>query len=183
MKTKILTSLITATLFTGAFAPCVMAEDKALTPIESAAADGRFIESTAQGNWAEIKASELAKSRTKRENVKDFATAMVNDHKEMDKQLTALADKLNVKLPKDITGEQQTTFDLLKNANDADFDRMYMDTMVVDHRKLVALFDDTAKSTKHGDMKKFIDANLPHLQGHLAKAEELAKSLGSVAVK
>jgi putative membrane protein len=184
MKTNILTSLIAVTLLTGATAPVILAvEPAAPATVTDAAADGRFIETSALFGWGEIKYSGLAKDRTKREDVKGFATAMVNDHKEMDKQLITLADKLNVQLPKDITAEQDAIYTQLKNANDGDFDRMYMDTIVLDHRKAVTAFEDASKNTKHADVKAFADANLPHMKTHLVKAEELAKLLGSIAAK
>jgi putative membrane protein len=59
---------------------------------------------------------------------------------------------------------------------------MYMDTMVADHKKAIALYDAFSKATKHADLKAYADANLPHLRTHLQKAEELARAVGSIAV-
>ena len=65
---------------------------------------------------------------------------MLKDHKEMNRQLKEIADKVKVKLPDDLTAEQKDVLAKLKDASDADFDRMYMDTMVADHKKAIAAF-------------------------------------------
>jgi putative membrane protein len=183
MKTKLLL-LTGVSLIATPFiltSPVTAAEPlAAVAPKGDAADDGLFLASAAYAGTGEIKFSDYAEGRTKREPVKTFATAMVNDHKEMAKQLQTVADKVKVKLPDDLTAEQQTTFEKLKKANDADFDRMYMDTMVSDHRMAVAVFEKAASSSQHPDVKAFATANLPHLKTHLQKAEEIAKSLGSV---
>jgi putative membrane protein len=176
MKLQFLLSVATSFLF-GLMPNSVQAADA------DAAADGKFLHSAAYSGNGEIKYSDYAENRTKRAEVKNFATAMKKDHKEMEKQLKEVADRVNVKLPSDLTPEQKGILAKLKDANDADFDRMYMDTMVADHKTAVAVFKDAGMKTKNPEVKKFAEANLPHLEGHLKIAEELAKKLGSVDAK
>jgi putative membrane protein len=183
MKFPLLLSITTSLCFTLMPSPGQAADPAAPATTADAAADGQFLHSVAYTNNGELKFSDYAEGRSKRQEVKNFATAMVKDHKEMGKQLKAVADKVNVKLPDDLLAEQKDIHAKLKGANDADFDRMYMDTMVADHKKAVAAFGTAVKNSKHPEVKKFAEANLPHLQGHLKMAEELAKKLGSVDAK
>jgi putative membrane protein len=184
MKTNILTTIISATWLAGITVPMAPAAEPAPAgSIENAAADGRFMAEVVQSNRLVMKASELAVERTKRDDLKAFATEIRDEHAEMDKHLEALGDKLNVKLPKAMADAQQTTFDVLQKTTDAEFDRTYMDTMVSQHRKLVTLFEETSKATKHPDVKAFVDLKLPRLQAHQEKARELAKLVSSLAAK
>jgi putative membrane protein len=183
MKTPVLTSLIAAVTLVALPATVVYAVDPAPATVNDAAADGRFMENATQGNLAEIKFSELAKDRTKRAEVKDLATKLSDDHTGMQKNLKSLADGMNIKLTDKITAEQQAAFDLLKQANDADFDRMFLDTAIASHKKSLALYEAFSKATKHAGLKAYADTHLPHIRMHLEKAEELAKTVKAVAAK
>jgi putative membrane protein len=181
MKTSVLTSLIAAATLVALPATIVCAVEPAPVTQNDAAADGRFMENATQSNLAEIKFSELAKDRTKRADVKDLATKLSEDHTGMQKNLKSLADGMNIKLTDKITAEQQAAFDLLKQANAADFDRMFVDTAVASHKKGIALYEAFSNSTKHAGLKAYADTHLPHLKMHLQKAEELAKTIKAVA--
>ncbi len=183
MKTYLMIPTLTVTLLAGALSPSALAAEPAPASVAEAAADGAFIQSATQANWSEIKLSALVRERTKRDDIKVFAASMSADHKDLDRQLTSLANQFKMELPKETTAEQQTTFALVKNAEDADVDRLYMDNAVTAHRKLVALYDATSKGTKNPSIKEFADRHLPHLQVHLQRAEELARTVGSIAVK
>ncbi len=182
MKVPILLSVITS-ISLGLLSSPGYAADAASPAIAEAAADGKFLHSAAYGGTGGIQYSDVAESRTKREEVKNFAIAMGKDHKEMAKQLSTVGGRVNVKLPSDLTVEQKDTLAKLKDASDADFDRMYMDTMVADHKKAIAIFEDAAKNSTNPEVKTFATVNLPHLQGHLNTAELLAKKLGSIDAK
>lgn len=182
-KTSLLTTILATALFVSAPIALQAAEKAVPSTADNAAGDGIFLHSAAYAGNGEIKFSDLAESRTKRGPVKDFATAMLKDHKEMNRQLKEIADKVKVKLPDDLTAEQKDVLAKLKDASDADFDRMYMDTMVADHKKAIAAFERAATESTHADVKAFATANLAHLKGHLTKAEQVAKSLGSVDAK
>src|SRR5262245_61528498 len=99
MKTRILITSISAALLTFGVVPAIFAEDpvkKEFTE-NDAAADGRFMDAVTRGNLAEIKAGEIAKEKTSRADLKDFAKMMVKDHTDVQKNLKAIADKMNIK--------------------------------------------------------------------------------------
>jgi len=147
------------------------------------AADTRFMENATQANWTEVKLGELAIKRTTRADVKNYAETVVQHHKNAQQSLKNIMDKVNTDLPKDITVEQQASIDDLKRTDDANFDRMFVKRMVVDHEKAVALYESFMSSTKSPELKDYARLTLDHLKFHLEKAQELSKAIGGVAAK
>jgi putative membrane protein len=188
MKRNLLTSLIAIAFI--AAAPVIWAEptDAApaektaiLSPQEDAAKDGKFLDKAARGGLAEIKFSQEVDGRVKRDDVRDFAKMMIADHKDVNKNLTALADKMSIKLPTELFTDAQVALDKLKAAANEHIDKMYIDVMVQDHRKAVELFEERATNSQNADIKAFATATLPGLRQHLVKAEELQKSFPAPA--
>src|SRR5262245_55616590 len=115
MKTNILTTIISATWLAGVTVPMAPAAEPAPAGKNANdASDGRIMTEVMQHDRLMIKASELAVERTKRDNLREFAREIINEHTEMDKHLEALGDKLNVKLPKAMSDSEQATLDLLQ---------------------------------------------------------------------
>jgi putative membrane protein len=149
------------------------------TPETGAAVDGKFIEFVAQGNLTEIELSEQAKDRSKRDDVKHFARMMVKDHTDVKKNLKTLTDRMNIDLPKEANIEQRAVISRMKEAADADFDKMYADAMVSDHTKMVAMFEEFSKNASNADLKAFAENTLPGLKTHLGHAKNLATAVGA----
>jgi putative membrane protein len=150
-----------------------------LTKEEDAALDGKFLDKATRCNLAEIKFSQEVDGRVKRDDIKQFAKMMIADHKDVNKNLTNLADKMKIKLPSELLTDAQVTLDKLKAAADVHIDKMYIDVMVQDHTKAVSLFEERAKNSQNADIKAFAERTLPGLRTHLAKAIELQKSFGT----
>lgn len=180
-KTNMLVTSIGATLLAFVVAPAIFAADPVKTEISEsdAAADGRFMDAVTRGNLAEIKAGEIAKDKASREDLKDFAKMMVKDHTDVNKNLKAIADKVNATLPKDLGAERQAWLDKLNGTAAAEFDRAYANAMAEDHQKLVTLFEDFSRTTKHADLKAFANSTLPGLRKHLQKSIEWQKAFVS----
>lgn len=179
MKTNILITTITAALLTFTAAPAIFAEDAVKTEAtaKDATADARFMEVATRDSLSEIKAAEIAQDKTKREEVKSFAASIAKDHKDVNKNLKSLADRMKMELPKDV-GDHQAFLDGLKAKTDADFDRTYVAATVASHKKCVALFEAFSKATKNEDLRAFADNTLPGLRIHLKHSTDLLETLG-----
>jgi len=141
-----------------------------------AAADKQFFSNAAQAGMLEIEASKLAQERATQEDVKSFATMIVNDHAGADAELKSLAADKGVRLPTSLSGKHKQTMDKLQKAQGAEFDKVYAATVgVAAHKEAVSLFDKTAKNAKDPDVKSFAAKTLPTLKQHLAQAQTLAK--------
>ncbi len=179
MKHNIITTTITAALFTLSTSTAIFAEDvvKTESTAANATADAKFMDDVTRGSLTEIKAADIAQGQTKRDDVKAFAKSIEKDHTDVNKNLATLADRMNMKLPKDF-GDHQAFIDGLKAKTDADFDRTYVAATVASHTKCVAMFEAFSASTKNADLKAFADNTLPGLRTHLKHSETLLQTLG-----
>ena len=180
MKHTILFTTIATALLTFTVTPALFAADKVKTegtPASQATADARFMDEATRGGLTEIKAAEIAEGKTKRDDVKAFAKTMQKDHADVNKNLKALADRMEMKLPQDL-GKHQAFIDGLKAKTDADFDRTYVAATVVSHEKCVAMFEKFAEATKNADLKAFANNTLPGLRTHLKHSKALLETLG-----
>jgi len=94
----------------------------------------------------------------------------------VNKNLKVLADRMEMKLPKDL-GNHQPFIDGLKAKTDADFDRTYIAASVMSHQKCIGMFEKFSAATKNADLKAFANSTLPGLRTHLKNAEALLQTL------
>ncbi|HET9651182.1 MAG TPA: DUF4142 domain-containing protein [Usitatibacter sp.] len=132
--------------------------------------DKRFIEHAMRDGMAEVRMGQLAKDRGLREEVKEFAGRMVNDHAAANDALRSLAASKGVALPSEIDQKDQRAMDKLGKALGPDFDRAYMRDMVRDHRKDLAAFRHEAKHGQDADVRNFAASKVATLEEHLRAA-------------
>jgi len=125
-----------------------------------------FYTDAAQGGMTEVELSKLALRKSQNAEVKKFAQMMVSDHGKANDELKALAGKKSVKLPDGVSSGQKSTIEDLGKLTGADFDKKYVETMVKDHEKTVALFEDNADNSD-AEIKAFATKTLPTLKSHL----------------
>ena len=180
MKHTTLVTTIATALLTFTVTPALFAADDVKTErttATQATADAQFMDHVTRGGLMQIQAAEIAEGKTKREDVKEFARAIQRDHADVNKNLKTLADRMTMKLPKDI-GDHQAFIDGLKAKTDADFDRTYVSATVLSHQKCVEMFEKFSGTTKNADLKAFADNTLPGLRTHLKNGQSLLGTLG-----
>jgi putative membrane protein len=138
--------------------------------------DRKFIEKAAQGGMAEIELGKLAQQKAASDQVKQFASRIVDDHSKANEQLKQIASSKGVAIPSDLDRSTRREIEKLQKLSGAKFDREYMELMVSDHKKDVKEFQAEAKSAKDSDIKNFASSTLPTLEQHL----DLAKSTQAV---
>ena len=57
-------------------------------------------------------------------------------------------------------------------------DKMYIQQMIQDHVKAVALFKDEAKNGKDSELRTLADTTLPSLEEHLKQARAIGGKVG-----
>src|SRR5215213_3373276 len=125
-----------------------------LFTVEAAIQDS-FWNELAQGNMAEIAASNLALQRAQSEQVRQFAQQMVTDHTAAASEMQTLAAGKNVTLPTAMSTKQQSDMDKLGGRTGADFDRDYMKMMVKDHERMAKMLDRESTRNTDADVKAF----------------------------
>ncbi len=136
------------------------------------AADKTFVMKAAQGGLAEVELGKLATDKGQSDDVKKFGQKMVDDHTKANDQLKSVAQQKNIALPTEPSSKDKAFKDKLSNLSGAQFDKMYMQHMVMDHKKDVAEFQKEANSGKDQDLKNFAQQTLPTLQEHLKMAQQ-----------
>ena len=144
----------------------------------TATGDHAFVLEAVSGGMMEVELGRMAASQASSDDVKKFGQRMVDDHSKANNDLTALAQKKNIKLPAEMEKKHQATRDHLAKLNGAAFDKAYMQHMVTDHTKDVQAFEHEAKMGKDPDVKAWAGQVLPTLEDHLKQAKQVASAVG-----
>jgi putative membrane protein len=136
-----------------------------------------------EANTVDINAGELARTSSKNPQVSDFAQRMVTDHSGVNKQATALVQKLKV------TPEASDTSKALKDAGAANiaklkglkgtaFDKAYVDNEVTYHQTVLDAIDKTLiPSAKNAELKGLLEKVRPAIDAHLQHAKQIQASM------
>jgi len=121
----------------------------------------------------QIALSKLAKLNAASQRVKDFATMIIQDNKDVVKKLKALASAKNISLPTKVSDDSQKKIDTLKTKKGFDFDKKYIEMMIEEHNKATYDFKEAGKEFKDPDIQNFIALILPKLLLHLDYANAI----------
>lgn len=141
--------------------------------------DTMFAIAAAQGGVAEVRLGELALSKAGSHLVKAFGQRMVDDHSKANDRLKDLAQKQNMTLPATMSSKDQALYEKLQKLSGADFDKLYMKSMVKDHEQDTKEFKKEARNGKDPELKNFAAQTLPVLESHLSDARSTVSQLGS----
>lgn len=140
--------------------------------------DKLFVYMAGIGNRTEIEAAKAAQSKTDSDEVKKVAKSIEEDHTKAQSMLEPIAQKLGVEWPAQLPPEKQAHMQMMAMMPTADFNKMYVKHMLVDHAKDIAEFKETAATAKSEDVKMYAEQTLPDLIKHNKELNEAAKSLG-----
>lgn len=131
----------------------------------------------------DIKAGQLALSKSKNNQVTAFAQDMVRDHKAVNEQALALLAKLKVEpqdnetsrtLAKQAEAERQR----LNSLSGAAFDKAYIQNEVAYHRQVNdALRTTLIPAASNAELKALLSTGLKLFEGHQQHAVQLAQGL------
>jgi putative membrane protein len=133
--------------------------------------DKDFAMKAAQGGMMEVKLGELAQSKAKTTEGKNFGKHMVDDHSKANDELKAIAQRKNISLSTSLDEETQKKYDEFTKKNADDFDKDYIDFMVKDHKEDISHFEKEASNGQDADLKNWASQKLPVLKHHLEMAE------------
>ncbi len=193
-KIFILSTLVAATL---TFQACQTADKKSSTTKDSVSGDtsmvngnhvagsevvesgideagATFLRKAAVGGIMEVEAAKIAQKSASSQQVKDFAAKMLEDHTRANNELKAFSVKKKVITPDALPAEDQIHLDEMKKLKGAEFDKHYMEMMVTDHEKTVALFKEGVANKDLG-LKEWATKTLAVIEKH----DEMAKTINS----
>lgn len=138
--------------------------------------DQEFVDFAAQTDMTEANLGQYASSNASAQGVKDYAQMLVNDHTTDYTQLTAVAGKANLNVPKGLNAEHEKMIAPLEKLQGAAFDHRYIQEMIAGHTHAIAVFEKEAADAQSPDLKAYATQVLPVLHKHLDGAKDLAKA-------
>jgi len=156
------------------FASSVLAQ--AETPGKPGEMDHRFIFEASGSGLAEVNLSRIALTSAMREEVRDFAKHMIDDHTKANAELLDLTNKKSLarSVAPMMPPAHRALADRLTNLRGEEVDQAYMKQMVKDHEDAVKLFETQANSGQDPDLKALAKKMLPTLRMHLDMARKVA---------
>ncbi|MFG3494234.1 DUF4142 domain-containing protein [Streptomyces sp. NPDC047928] len=147
---------------------CLALSGIAAGPALAADTDNAFLRASHQGNLAEIAAAQDARKNATTTCVKTVAATLERDHKKLDADTRALADKLGVDLPVAPTAEQQQTLaDVMAKAGTAAYDTAWLSTQAAAHEKTLGRIDTQIAKGDNAQVTAAAKAARPVVAGHL----------------
>lgn len=134
------------------------------------------IEATSAG-LMEIRSGYLTSSNSINKDVKEFGQNMVSFHSEANKELRKIVEQQDIELPGVTDFSRQSKIDELKKKAGDDFDKAYIDMMVKQHEKYIAILQQEVKSGEDDALKMWAANKLPALQHNLKTAKDIQKRL------
>lgn len=137
-----------------------------------------FMTEATKGGLTEIALSELVQQKSDNKRIQDFATMIIQDHSSANSQLSTLAGTKSVSLPDTLSRVNEMKAGKLAGEKGMDFERDYLETMIQDHKKAIADFDEAQKKAENPRLRAWIGNTLPDLQKHLDSATVIEDALG-----
>lgn len=134
-----------------------------------------FVHSAAVGDMFEIKSSWLALDRASSDEVRDLARRMIAEHTESSNKLEAiLPDELKRAVPPELDRRRQMMLRHLREAQDRNFDRTYLDQQRIAHQEAVMLMHHFRDNGDHPRLRDFAAEISPILESHLEHITAMA---------
>jgi putative membrane protein len=141
----------------------------------AAMTDQQFVDFAAQTDMLEAHLGQMAADQASRQDVKDYAQMLVSDHTSDYQQLSDVAAKANLTVPKGLDDEHNKMIAPMGKLKGAAFDARYIHEMVAGHTKAISVYTKESTDAQNGDLKAYASATLPTLQKHLDGAKDLEK--------
>jgi putative membrane protein len=144
----------------------------------SGMSDQQFLEFAAQTDMTEAHLGQVAQEQAASQDVKDFGQMLVTHHTDDYKQLTAIAGKANLTVPKGLDAAHDKMIAPLAKLKGSAFDSRYAHEMITGHQKAIVQYKQEAQNGQNADLKAYANQTLPTLEKHLQAAQDLVKSKG-----
>jgi len=144
------------------------------TSAGSAVSDALFALAAADGGLTEVTLAEIGAQRATDPDLKKFSRQMIEEHTKMNAELTALATRRGVTLPKTISIGHQFCAQSLSGLSGEEFDRCYAKAQLVIHMSSVATFEAEAERGQDAEFKALASKALTHIKQHFKEIKPIA---------
>lgn len=138
-------------------------------------ADQDFVNLAAQTDMTEAHLGQLAQAQGASQAVKDLGQMLATDHTSDYTQLSAIAGKAGLTVPKGTDAKHDKMIAPFEKLKAKMFDRRYTQTMVKGHQEAIAAYKKEASNGQNADIKTYAQQTLPTLEKHLKAAQDAEK--------
>ena len=136
--------------------------------------DSLFLLQAANRGLVEAEFANFAQHREKHQRIKDFAIMVLRDHSQSNQELKNFAASMNIVLADTIGSKHEGHLQKLLTPGN-NFDKIYMELMVQEHKDDVKKFEKAAGEVKDPQLKSWMDKVLPVLKVHRDSAVAINK--------
>src|SRR5262245_39516500 len=145
------------------------------TPLPSA--EREFLLQVARGNDHELRLAEMARDKSQRNEVRELATRISQDHFQMSRELRRFAASKGVDLAQTPSGHPDPQLEWLSKVSPAQFDQEFVKALVKDHENDVAQFRRMSTQAQDQEVRAWTAKMLPTLEDHLRAAKRIETNL------
>ncbi len=138
--------------------------------------DKQFMVSAAKTDMTEAHEGQMAENQGRSDDVKNFAKTLVQDHTNSYTQLSELAAKEGVAIPKGINASRDPSIRYLVHLTGQRFDQAFAKNEITAERQTIAVFKREAAHGKDAEVKAYATKMIPVLEKHVQLAEACAKT-------
>jgi putative membrane protein len=124
----------------------------------------------------EIRMSEVASLRANSDAVRQFARAMIDEHRRARRELKELALSRDIKICEGLTLPEAHVVSALYRYIGVEFDREYLTQQIDQHRRALRLYAGHALGSPDGGMREYAASKVAVLEAHLRTAQSLAEN-------
>lgn len=139
--------------------------------------DKHFVRTVAFSSLVEMEAGKLSLKKTSDSAIKSFSRLLVNEHKQLAKDLKEVVAQRNVEFPTTLDDAHKNKIARLSTKSGRAFEMAFIKLMVDDHTAALRLFDQAGAHAKDVHIQSFANKNIPIIREHLRIANQLNAKL------
>lgn len=139
-------------------------------------ADQAFVSEIFESDKAQVELGQLAQQKSQSADVKQLGQKMAENRAKLDQQLKPLADKMDVKMPKEPSKKEREEIAKLETLSGPEFDQEYLKAVAKDNEKDVKDFETESTAATDPNLQQAAKADAPVLAQHQKALEQIAQT-------
>jgi len=139
-------------------------------------ADQAFVSEIFESDKAQVQLGQLAQQKSQSPDVKQLGQKMAENRAKLDQQLKPLADKMDVKMPKEPSKKERQEIAKLETLSGPEFDQEYLKVVAKDNEKDVKDFEAESTAATDPSLQQAAKADAPVLAQHQKAVEQIAQT-------
>lgn len=175
-RTHVATVVIAAAIALGN--STIASENKDTASIPSS--PGEFIKGALSASEVELKAGKLAAQNGQSREVQSLGRTLANDQQQINARLQKIADAKNIQKDVALQPEHQKQLTQLQNATQSEFDLMFVQQVIKDHKRDLAMLEELSeKFAADSEINQLVQDHRSTVENHLRLAQNVANQLAS----